>query len=204
MQGLGSAIVAAVIAAFFGGIGWILGYVLNSQREDRTRRLQLTIEHTSAQIRDFYAPLLALTDQLNTFAAVKDEAVRGKDQDTGRDLTVAFYDRFFLPIHEEINAILKTKVHLIEGASTPESFLLYFEHYASEKAYWQLTQAGKDVALMRVSGYPSEFYHDVRRSYGAVMDRYERCLEELRHPETGWLSGFSKGLRVAPEKEGLR
>lgn len=185
--GINGALITATITGFIGGVGWIAAYVLNSQREDRTRRLQLTIEQASTQIREFYAPLVALTDQLNTLAAIKAEIVRDKSPDIDYDLTATFYDQFFLPIHEEINSTLKTKVHLLEGASTPSSFRLYFQHYASEKAYWRLVKAGKDVANMHVPNYPSTFYFDVRRGYQAVMDRYEASLQEMRHPRTAWL-----------------
>jgi hypothetical protein len=184
---ISDAIVTAAITGLVGGAGWIAAYILNSQREDRTKRLQLTIEHTSTQMREFYAPLVALTDQLNTMAFVKTEATRGKSQEVDYDLTATFYDKFFLPIHEEINAILKTKVHLLEGAITPSSFAHYFRHYASEKAYWQLVHAGKDVRHMEVPEFPAEFYHDVRRGYQVVLDRYEQGLEEMRHPRLRWL-----------------
>jgi hypothetical protein len=57
-------LVTAAVGAVVGGMGWIAAYILTGLREDRTKRLQLTIEHTSTQIREFYAPLMALTDQL--------------------------------------------------------------------------------------------------------------------------------------------
>ena len=192
---LGGAVTGAAVAALAGGIGWITAYVLNSQREDRTKRLQLTIEHTSTQLRDFYAPLVALTEQLDTLAQVKEEIIKGKSQEVIYDLTGTFYENFFLPIHTEINSILKTKVHLLEGASTPQSFVSYFEHYAGERAYWQLAKMGKDVSQMHVFGYPSEFYYDVRRGYQTVLDRYEASLAELRHSRTSRLLGLNLGAR---------
>jgi biopolymer transport protein ExbB/TolQ len=33
-------------------------------REDRTKRIQLTIEHAEKQLSEFYSPLLALVEQL--------------------------------------------------------------------------------------------------------------------------------------------
>lgn len=197
---LTSAVTTIAVTALVGGVGWIAAYVLNGLRDDRTKRVQLTIDHASTQIREFYAPLVALTDQLNTLAEIKDEVVKGKTQEISNDLAGTFYNKFFLPIHEEINAILKTKVHLLEGASTPLSFGRYFEHYASEKAYWQLAQAGKEVAQMRVSKYPSEFYWDVRRGYQTVQERYEEGLKELRHPRAAWpfIPGMKSTVAGAP------
>jgi hypothetical protein len=74
---LGNVLTAAVIAAVVGGLGWIAAYLLTGIREDRTKRLQLTIEHASTQIKEFYAPLMALTDQLDTTATVKESVVGG-------------------------------------------------------------------------------------------------------------------------------
>jgi hypothetical protein len=128
---LSSAITAAAIAAFVGGVGWIAAYVLNGFRDDRTKRLQLTIEHTSTQIKEFYAPLVALTDQLNTTVSVKMAAVKGKIPEEEYTLSRLIYKEFFLPLHEQINTILKTKVHLMEGVLTPDSFDNYFKHYAT-------------------------------------------------------------------------
>jgi hypothetical protein len=127
-----SVAVGAIIAA----IGWIAAYFLTGLREERTKRLQLTIEHTSNQIKEFYAPLMPLTDQLDIMVHAKDAVVQGKSGEEVHALSGAFYKKFFLPIHEEINVILKSKVHLMEGRITPPSFLLYFQHYVTEKAYW--------------------------------------------------------------------
>jgi hypothetical protein len=110
---LSGILITAAIGAVIGGVGWIIAYILTGLREDRTKRLQLTIEHTSTQIKEFYAPLTALTDQLNTLVLVKRSVVGDGPEDQA--LSGLFYAKFFLPIHEEINAILKSKVHLLEG-----------------------------------------------------------------------------------------
>jgi hypothetical protein len=110
-----------IIAAACAAIGWVVVYFLSSWRDDRTKRLQLEIEHASAQIKHFYAPLVALTDQLDTTVDVLETVTDGKVGGEYHKLAELMYDRFFLPIHEEINAILKTKVHLLEGATAPPS-----------------------------------------------------------------------------------
>lgn len=147
----GNTAMAALVAA----VGWIGAYYLNGVREDRTKRLQLTIEHTTTQLKEFYAPLLSLTDQLNSLAKVLD-LVRengGGDEKSDRE----FYSKFFLPIHEQINDILKTKVHLMEGSEVPASFIQYFEHFAAQKAYYSLVSDGINVSGTGLPGYPSRF-----------------------------------------------
>jgi hypothetical protein len=184
---------AAVATTAVAAIGWTVAYFLTVWRDDRTKRLQIGLDHTSAQIKEFYAPLVALTDQLNTTANVKDIMTSEKSNAEAHALSGLFYEKFFLPIHEEINAILKTKVHLLEGRVVPDSFAEYFRHYATEKAFWSLTKSGKDVSNVQVPAYPSTFYYDVRRGYADVVARYEDTLEELR--ERRWFFGYWRPYR---------
>jgi hypothetical protein len=108
--------------ALLAGVGWIAAYILNGRRDDRTKRIQLTIDHTSTQLRDFYVPLVALTDQLEATDVVKGITIAGKtDEEEKREISQSFYYDRFLPLHCEINQILKTKAHLIEGATIPQT-----------------------------------------------------------------------------------
>jgi|SRR5450755_2416139 len=202
---LGSALTTAAIAAAVGGAGWICAYFLTGWRDDRTKRLQLELERTSVQIKEFYAPLKALTDQLDTTVNVLEAVVKGKEGDDHHRLVGLVYVRFFLPIHEEINSILKTKAHLLEGAEPPPSFKLYFEHYATEKAYWNLKNDKEDVSNIRMPPFPPDFYTDVREGYSIVIKRYEDALEELRRRRllfNLWPVNISpRRLRQASERE---
>jgi hypothetical protein len=177
----------AVATMAAGAIGWTVAYFLGVWREDRTKRLEIGLDHASTQMKEFYAPLVALTDQLNTTANIKDVVISGKTDAEAHSLSGAFYEQFFLPLHEEINTILKSKVHLLEGRVVPRSFEEYFRHYATEKAYWHLTKSGEDVSNVQVPGYPPTFYHDVRSGYAEVTARYEDALQELR--ERRWFFG---------------
>ena len=181
---LSGAIVTAAVAA----VGWTVAYFLTGWREDRTKRLELELGHASEQVREFYAPLVALTEQLNSTATVYERVVEGKSEEQKDDLAGVFYARFFLPIHEQINAILKKKVHLLDEPTPPMSFTKYFDHYATEKAYWNLRGDGRDVSNVEIPPYPSDFYWDVRRDYHAVLRRYEDTLQELR--QRRWLFNF--------------
>jgi hypothetical protein len=188
---------SALLTAVGAVIGWAAAYILTGWREDRTKRLQIELDHASAQMKEFYAPLVALTAQLDMTASIKGSVVTGMTPKDEYELAELMYSSFFLPLHEEINGILKTKVHLLEGRTTPQSFDGYFEHFTTEKAYWFLKKAGKDVSNMSVRGYPPDFYHDVRKDYARVAARYEDTLQELR--ERRWLFGFGGLLATRPE-----
>jgi hypothetical protein len=89
---------SAVFGAVTAAVGWFAGYVLTGWREDRTKRLQLEIERASSQIKEFYAPLMALTDQLDTTVdAVLVRAAKGKEGADYHKLAGLIYNRFFLP-----------------------------------------------------------------------------------------------------------
>ena len=188
---------AAVLTTAGAVVGWAMAYILTGWREDRTKRLQIELDHASTQMKEFYAPLVALTAQLDTTASIKDFVNTGMTLADEYELAELMYSSFFLPLHEEINEILKTKVHLLEGRATPQSFEDYFEHFTTEKAYWTLKKAGKNVSNMTVPNYPPSFYHDVRKDYASVAARYEDNLQELR--ERRWFFGFG-GLLTTRRK----
>jgi len=161
-------------------------------REDRTKRLQLTIERrTSAQINEFYAPLRALTDQLDASVSVKEAVEKDQPAEVKDRISKQMHTDLFLPLHEQINGILKTKVHLLEGIEIPKSFTEFFVHTETEKAYWKLEGVGIDVSNAIQMPYPEKFYDDVRSGFDAVIWRYENSVEELRHP--CWLFGSQVG-----------
>ncbi len=96
-ESLSRAILAACGTALLGAAGWLAAYILNGWRDDRTKRLQLTIEHTATQIRDFYAPLIALTDQLNSMAEVNDMAYQGRSEEEKKAIAGPMFNDFSNP-----------------------------------------------------------------------------------------------------------
>jgi hypothetical protein len=173
-------LLTTAIGAVVGGVGWIVAYILAGRRDDRTKRLQLQIEHSSIQSKEFYAPLVALTQQLDSTVTVLEAVTNGKVDAEYDDLAGLMHVRFFLPLHEQINEILKTKVHLLEGSVMPASFAKYFEHFTTEKAFWSLKNDGKDVSQIKIPPFPSQFYEDVRVGYAVVLKQYDDALKELR------------------------
>jgi hypothetical protein len=170
----------AVIAAMVAVSGWFIGNLLVSRREDRTKRLALTIEHAERQIGEFYAPILGLIEQLDTVFSVKEQMVKEEPHNTKIIETVA-YKEYFLPLHLEILEILKHKIHLLEGLVIPESINKYFHHFTSENMYWRLTQEEKINTSVEVTKFPSEFYDDIGSGLKFVYRRHEELVQELRH-----------------------
>jgi hypothetical protein len=176
-------VLAAFIAALSGLLVLFFGQFLTRWREDRTKRIQLSIEHAEKQLSEFYSPLLALVEQLDRIAVASDAIYKAHKKKNG-SLDKSNIDRImweiYSPVHEEILTILKTKIHLIEGFFIPKSVTEYFRHYASQKIYWQLVAKESAIKNIKTVGYPEAFYWDIRNGLSIVSQRYESSLQELR------------------------
>src|ERR1700722_7626591 len=95
---LGGAIRTAAVAAIMGSLCGSGGFGTKGRREERSRGLQLAMKAAS-----------------DATVAVRLAAIEGKPSDEEYALSGLIYSKSFLPIHEEINAILKSKIQLQEG-----------------------------------------------------------------------------------------
>jgi hypothetical protein len=176
------ALLVAVITAISTLLVVIVTNYLTRRREDRTKRIQLTIEHAERQLREFYSPLLALAMRLDQSAEGSEEIVP-KAQITERpDIDRIMWEDIYSPIHEQIISILKTKIHLIEGfdIERAEGFKAYLLHYETQKIQWQLNAKGHVIPGVKIPPYPPLFNEDIKRGLSKVSSRYEDSLRELR------------------------
>jgi len=176
-----TAIVVAVLGGLVTASGWVVTNLTLKLRENETRRLQLIRDHSAQQISEFYAPLTALTEQLNTIANIWDN-IEGPEKDSPKLATLLFTESFG-PVHEDILSILKNKIHLAEGREIPVSFVNYFHHYRALRVKFSLEKAGIPVTV-KVPEFPSQFYHDVRSGLRAASARYEDTIDQLRAPRS--------------------
>lgn len=174
-----NSIVLAIATTFLTAITAILGHFLIKARENETRRLQLMRDHTALQIAEFYAPLSALTEQLDAAATIGDTLVVPEDERTKvNDLIFA---HSFSATHREIFEILKTKLHLAEGRQIPPSFVKYLRHYWAQNIQSILKQANTS-ATVNDPGFPEDFFWDVKAGLSNVSARYEDSVQMLQTP----------------------
>jgi putative ABC transport system substrate-binding protein len=188
-------VMSALIAAISALLGLFVGQYLTRWREDRTKRIQLTLEHAEKQLSEFYSPLLSLVEQLDTIANASSETDKAKSEERP-DIEKIMWAELYRPVHDEILAILRTRIHLIEGFDIKSSFTSYLRHYASQKIRWQLKAKGHPIPDMKTVGYPESFYWDIKNGLYLVSKRYENSLQELRNrflPELR--NRFLPGLR---------
>ena len=175
-------VIAAVIGGLVAAVGWFVAHELTTRREDRTERLQLSIAQSEKQIGEFYAPLIYLLEQLDMLAKIGDGLPEAKRSAIAK----VMYEEYFLPTHEQIISILKSKIHLLEGAELPPNLRRYFRHYVSENLAWRASKEELDLWGV-VEGFPEHFPAELKRHQERVYQRYEDALRELHHGrQTRW------------------
>jgi hypothetical protein len=174
-------ILATLITAFVTIAGWILTNYILRKKEDRTKRLQIRLDHTKIQIEELYGPLYSLVNQVFTYWDVKErlESHPLTDQEKER-IEMLFRDRYFNSIHQEIKALLKTKFHLIEGVEFPKSYWDYLQHTTQETVQTDIWKE-LNISTSELKGYrwPKNFNLDVKKQLDLLMNRYENILKEL-------------------------
>jgi hypothetical protein len=176
------ALLAAVITAISALLVATITQYLTRLSEDRTKRIQLTIEHAEKQLSEFYSPLVALALRLDQAAVGSADVVPYATAAERPDVDRIMWEDIYSPIHQEIIFILKTKSYLIEGfdIESAEGFIAYLHHYESQRIYWQLAAKNHIIANAKIPAYPPLFNDDIRKGLFIVTSRYENSLQELR------------------------
>jgi hypothetical protein len=200
INGLKSITITPPIATLLVGIltaavtigGWIVVHYFTVRREmqtrvaadaraDRVKRLEILLKHAESQIGEFYGPIHGLIHQIWATWEVKQRMKAKLDSDTYNKVDHYVGDRYFSALHDKIRTILREKMHLIDGASMPDSFYKYIQHSVMENIQINLWNE-KQIDTLAVKGlnWPTEFPEDVKAGLEAAMGRYEEILAELR------------------------
>ena len=178
-----------ILTAAVTALGWFITSYLTKKKEDKVRQLEGMKKHLERQIEEFYGPLFNLVHQIVVCNHVQHEILYSKDS-KGNSIKSAsdadkvrqfFQDNYFIPLHEEMLRILKTKLYLIEGAEMPESFYKYLRHSIQEQVQGTLWRKhGIDTSHVRGLPYPNELYKDVKSGLDSTMIKYEQCINNLK------------------------
>ena len=158
------ALLALVVTIF----GWYATYFYTKRREDRTRRLEAKLKHMERQIDELYGPLHALIQQIFAVWQVREDllmvsALTEAQKEAARDV---IWREFFRPIHEQIQVLLRTKLHLVQG-KVPYSFEEYLQ--------LQIDIPG----TTQRKGWPKEFAKDVFLSLRHIREDYDESLRRF-------------------------
>jgi hypothetical protein len=155
---------------------------------DRTRRLELRLKYYEQQIQEFYAPLYSNIQLIWNVWSIGERfkgAITEDPSDIRRDevhkkIRRTLDIKYFLPLHDEIRLILKTKLFLIEGIDMPESYIAYLRHSVTEDIRNRLEEEdGIDTSSVRAIEFPTEFPDDVKAGLDKAMRSYDDIIQEL-------------------------
>lgn len=175
-------ITPVLITATVTAIGWYATYAYAKMREDRTRRLDLLLKFHARQIEELYGPLLSLIEQIFNVWQVRENVLRGTEYsaEDQRRIKDFFRQQYFTPLHQEIGALLRTKLYLLEGGRLPGSFTEYLEHATQEACQHRLwSELGIDTSKVRGRQWPQAFDKDVKSALDRLMAEYQSGLAKL-------------------------
>jgi hypothetical protein len=160
--------------------------VMSRDAEDRRRKVESLMRHYEKQIEQFYGPLFNVVHQIFVANHIKwalMEGSKGGLLDQGQRGTVDdYYHRsYFVPLHDQVKEIMRTKMYLVEGETVPDSFYQYLKHASQERdqiALWK--QHGINTSFLKGEPWPAEFYDDIRGGFERAMRNYEKCVDGLR------------------------
>jgi hypothetical protein len=176
---------SVLFAGVITGLGWFASYYFAKLKEDRTKRLELQMEHLHRQIEDFYGPLYNLINEIAVSKKVLDAIVEGDSvpklsADAIVQVKVFIRENQMKPLHDQIIAILHSKLYLVDGINVPPSFREYLHHAIQGRLQREIwTQLQISTIHVRGRPFPDEFRQDVHRGLLAVMKRYEDTVAEL-------------------------
>lgn len=163
---------------------------IGQAREDRTRKLQHMLEHYQKQIEEFYGPLFNMLYQMYVANHTQHEILYGATgqlrvtPEQEEQIRNYFQEHYFVNLHDEIRAIIKSKLFLIEGSEMPNSFYEYLRHAAQERdqrILWQRYQI--NTSYLSGVPWPDQFHTDIKQGFETAMRNYERCLSGLQDAE---------------------
>lgn len=184
---MADSITPALISGAVLAVGWFVSNSLTRRAETKRRIAESNMKHCEKQIEEFYGPMFNLVHQIFLYNHVEFsllESPEANDQLTERHRETIedfFCEEYFVPLHRQINEVLKAKLYLVEGTSMPDSVYAYLRHANQEsvqRTLWKRFSIG--TSYVQGIEFPDALYEDIERDFKKVMDRYENAVQDLR------------------------
>ena len=194
---------AALLAILATVVGWFVTGSLTRRREAESKRIEREAHYLERQIGEFYGPFFNLINQIVIMNHVQQNLLmegraRLSPDDRARILQY-FQSRYFFPLHEQVNQILKDKLYLVEGNSLPEVVYTYLRSMSQERVQPELWRDfGLDTSYLKGMPYPNDLYGTIKAGLDATMQRYSRYTEILYSRKS---NDFGPTSAEAPEAE---
>jgi hypothetical protein len=174
----------ALIAAVITIVGWYVTYAYTRKREDRTRRLEIRLKYRQRQIEELYGPLMSLIEQIFNVWQVRENilgsSVKRYSPEQQTQIRDFVWRTYFYPLHQEIGALLKTKLYLLENGKMPTSFSRYLEHATQEACQHEMwTALHLDSGHVPGKPWPADFFDDVKGMLERLMQEHQSGIHNL-------------------------
>lgn len=174
--------------AFLSAIGWLINHALTVHSERRRQQLIWQLAFTSEQLEKLYGPLAFLvTEGEQTFRDLLKGLGRNYVFPENNSLapeelkTWLFWaESDFMPRNRQIQALLASKPHLIEGAKLPDSYVEFLRHYSSwELAHRRWKEQDVEYSWHSEINWPESFANDVLNTFTRIKERHAALLGQL-------------------------
>jgi hypothetical protein len=181
-------VVVALVAGVVTAIGWLVNHWLTANREEARRRTEAQLKFVERQIEELYGPLASLLHEgRRTFADLLQALGRTyvfHDDDflPPEELKTWLYwaETEFLPRNEKIKDLLKSKTHLIDGPTFPESYVQFFDHCNSWAINHRRWKDQKIAYSWRSKiNWPDEFENEVLGTFASLKAEHSNLLGRL-------------------------
>ncbi|WP_413458452.1 hypothetical protein [Herbaspirillum huttiense] len=172
----------------FAAVGWLINHVITSRQHRKRGQLEAQQKYLERQIEELYGPLAsALFEGRRTYLDLLDTLGRetvfiGEELLSESDLATWLFwaEADFLPRNEFIKTLLKTKAHLIEGSTFPESHIEFLDHcnsWAINHRRWKEEKV--PYSWHSKINWPDDFERDVLLTAQSLKNRQAELLGQL-------------------------
>ena len=181
-------ITIAIIAGTVTAAGWLTNHVLSERALRLRQRIQSQLEHTTQQLEELYGPLAvhiiegkrAYTDLLETLG--RESVFRDSDPLPTEDLDAWMFwlEHSLLPRNRAIRDLLVAKIHLIEGALMPSSYVTFLQHVSSwEIKHSRWKDEGVEYGWQPSVDWPENFSAEILESFDHIKARHAHLVNQL-------------------------
>jgi len=174
------AIVTAGIAAIVTIVGWNVSHYLAKRREDRTRRIESSVNRLERQIEEFHGPLLSLIEQIFNVWRVRKKIFDNVDNESKEKIDEFVWREYFLPLHVEIRDLIKVKFYLVDDREVASTIKEYLEHSTQELFQTRISNE-LHISTAHIEGkrWPRNFHSSVKKAVVDIRKKRETLIKDL-------------------------
>lgn len=174
------AIVTAGIAAVVTVVGWNVSHYLAKGREDRTRRIESSVNRIERQIEEFYGPLLSLIEQIFNVWRVRKKIFDSVNSDNQKAIDEFVWSEYFQPLHREIQTLIKVKFYLVDDPAVAANIKEYLEHSMQELFQARISKE-LHISTAQIEGkrWPRTFHSSVKKAIEELQAKRDSLIRDL-------------------------